>query len=331
MKFRLRSFWNNPRGLIQVPVMVTVGIYILPADGATLTANILAGGELDSPADTPSSRLDAAGDFPFVGALEASDGVSTYTGSAVALSRDWVITAGHNLDLNDDGLVDDSWSGILHLPGFGAFGIAESFVNPDYTGFANPAINDDLALFRLTTSLPAEMSFPVLGSAAVNDTITLVGFGRSGYGNYGYTSRASLTERRSGLNVIDSLDLDDEGTGLAEVFRYDFDDPSSTGQPGGSLGNDQETIIGPGDSGGAALRREGDQWILVGVNTFTEGFGGRFGDTGGGILVKPYEAWIRETTEIPEPGSVVMMVLSLLMMLGRRRSPERPSFSRGGR
>jgi len=49
-------------------------------------------------------------------ALEISSGSSAFRGSAVALSRDWVLTAGHNVDLNDDGLVDARWSDSLHLP-----------------------------------------------------------------------------------------------------------------------------------------------------------------------------------------------------------------------
>ncbi len=65
------------------------------------------------------------------------------------------------------------------------------------------------------------------------------------------------------------------------------------------MGNQLETIIGPGDSGGAALRQTTNGWELVGINTFTEGFGGRFGDSGGGILVAPYTDWIYQTTGIP--------------------------------
>ncbi len=67
---------------------------------------IMAGGETDLPTDTPSVRLDTGGDFAFVGALSISTGTQTFKGSAVALSRDWVLTAGHNADLNDDGVVD---------------------------------------------------------------------------------------------------------------------------------------------------------------------------------------------------------------------------------
>jgi len=110
-------------------------------------------------------------------------------------------------------------------------------------------------------------------------------------------------------------------TPWAEVFRYDFDDPSTTGLPGGSLGNDVETIIGPGDSGGAALRQKPDgSWELVGINTFTEGYGGRFGDIGGGVLVDPYQEWIFSVTGIPEPGTGLLLLVSLCAAcLFRRR------------
>jgi len=287
---------------------------------AAITATILAGGETDLPADTPSGRLDPEGLFPFVGALEISAGAGNYKGSAVALSRDWVLTAGHNADLNDDGLPDAGWNAMLYLSGMGSYSVAQAFTVSSYSGFANPSVNDDLALLRLANPLPLGMGYPTLGKgASIGDVITLVGFGRSGYGSYGYTSNASLTDRRYGSNVIDSFEVDDEGSGEFEVFSYDFDDPSTTGLSGGSLGNDVETIIGPGDSGGAALRQKADgSWELVGINTFTEGYGGRFGDTGGGVLVDPYTDWIYQVTGIPEPGILALMWLIPLWWMTRR-------------
>ncbi len=281
-----------------------------PLDAA-VTATILAGGETDQPADTPSRRVDAEGTFPFVGALEVSaGGGGTFRGSAVALSTEWVLTAGHNADLDDNGLPDAGWRGTFHLPGYGSFAVAEAFIHPDFTGFASPSVNDDLALLRLAVPLPAELVYPGLGTTGVGNTIVLVGFGRSGYGSYGYTTNASSTDRRFGSNVIDRLAWDDEDSGVAEVFRYDFDNPSTTGLPGGSLGNAIETIIGPGDSGGPALVWMEDGWVVVGINTFTEGYGGRFGDTGGGVLVEPYREWIRETMAIPEPAIPVLLALA---------------------
>jgi len=135
---------------------------------------------------------------------------------------------------------------------------------------------------------------------------------------YGYTTSASLTDRRFGANVIDNFQLDDEGSGRAEVFRYDFDAPGTTGLTGGSLGNDIETIIGPGDSGGAALKQTANGWELVGINTFTEGYGGRFGDTGGGVLMEPYLDWIFGTTGIPEPGCAMLWAFSVALVMWRR-------------
>lgn len=232
-----------------------------------------------------------------------------------------MLTAGHNADLNDDGLPDALWSSTFNLPGYGSFGVAQAFTHPGFTGFANPTVNDDLALLHLATPLPVGMGFSSLGSGAgIGDFITLVGFGRSGYGSYGYTTNASLTDRRFGSNVIDGFQIDDEGSGRAEVFRYDFDAPSTVGILGGSLGNDIETIIGPGDSGGAALRQTASGWELIGINTYTEGYGGRFGDTGGGVLVEPYIVWISQTTGIPKPSCFVISMFSALLMLRRKRS-----------
>lgn len=148
--------------------------------------------------------------------------------------------------------------------------------------------------------------------------VTIVGFGRSGYGSYRYTTAASLTDRRSGTNVIDTLTLDDEGGGFAEVFRYDFDDPASTALVGGSLANAIETIIGRGDSGGPALLKLGSGWDVAGISTFTDGYGGRFGDTGGGVLVAPYRDWIALTTGIPEPSTAMLRLGAMAGTLLRR-------------
>ncbi|MCX6875766.1 MAG: hypothetical protein NTW21_18450 [Verrucomicrobia bacterium] len=85
---------------------------------------ILAGGETALPADSPSGRLDTAGEFAFVGALAISNGSASYKGSAVALSRDWVLTAGHNADLNDDGLPNAMGTGAIAFNAMGTDAIA---------------------------------------------------------------------------------------------------------------------------------------------------------------------------------------------------------------
>jgi hypothetical protein len=282
---------------------------------------IMAGGEFDLPADSPSNRLDPLGinsPFNFVGALSIFTGSQTYYGSAVALSPNWVLTAGHNVDFNDDGHVDPGLTVSLHLPGVTVSSPTSITMHPSFTGFGNPSIHHDLSLFYFEDPIHDDLFTPTLGlSMQVGDVVTLVGFGRSGYGSYGYTTTASLTDRRIGYNTIRSLQQESDGDGL--LFRYDFHDPSDPF----SLGNDLETIIGPGDSGGPALVAWGGGHALVGINTFTEGYGGRFGDIGGGIALDPCWDWIGETTGltiIPEPGTMGLLLLGFLALRITRRS-----------
>lgn len=280
---------------------------------------ILAGGEFDSPVDSPSRRADPDGaysQFNFIGALEMlTSGGRTFLGSAVAISPNWVLTAGHNIDFNDDGFPDAGLAVNFHLPGFGSFSASGMFTHPSFTGFGNPTIFHDIALLRFDDPLPGAMALPILGSAplASGDLVTLAGFGRSGFGSYGYTTQASLVTRRLGGNTIGSLQSNASGDGV--LYRYTFHDPSSPF----SLGNDIETLIGPGDSGGPALRAAGDHWELVGINTFVEGSGGRFGDIGGGVALDPYWDWVFTTTGIPEPQTLTLLMLASGLLLRRRR------------
>lgn len=166
-------------------------------------------------------------------------------------------------------------------------------------------------------------------------TITLAGFGRSGFGSHGYTTDASLSDRRTGRNVVDSFERETGGDGL--LFRYDFDAPDTTGEQGGSLGNRVETLIGPGDSGGPALLWEDGGLALAGFNSFTEGFGGRFGDLGGGVALDPRWDWISETTGlaiVPEPAQFGLFLgcasLGGLFVVRRRKRAPGWEMEKGG-
>lgn len=284
---------------------------------------ILAGHENYLPADMPSLRIDVSGassPFNFVGALSMQSDGRSYIGSAAALSPNWVLTAGHNVDFNDDGAPDDGLTINFHLPGFTSYTSTSVLTYPGFTGFGNPAIHHDLALLFFDDPLPVDLAYPALGlSAGIGDVITLTGFGRSGFGSYGYTTSASLTDRRIGSNTLAAFETETNGEGL--LFRYDFDPPDGVA----SLGNDVETIIGPGDSGGPALFPYDDRYALFGVNTFTEGYGGRFGDIGGGVALDPYWGWISETTGlalVPEPMAAagVLGVVALFLVFVRRSS-----------
>lgn len=281
---------------------------------------ILAGDETALPADSPAARLDTLGSsslFNAVGSLSINSGGFSYRGSATAISPNWVLTAGHNLDINDNGAPDAGLSISFNLPGFGTYAASSFYTCPGFTGFGNPSIQRDLGLLYFANPLPAGILYPSLQSSLSAGTqVTLAGFGRSGYGSYGYTTSASLTDRRIGYNVVDSFTADDLGGGFNALFRYDFDSPDTFGLAGGSLGNNIESLIGPGDSGGPLLVGDGTIFSIAGVSTFIEGYGGRFGDIGGGIVLAPYLDWIGDTTglAIPEPSAGWLLVLGLLLL-----------------
>lgn len=286
---------------------------------------IMAGGEFALPEDRPSWRIDGGGVgsvFNFVGALEMTLDGRRYLGTGAALSPNWVLTAGHNVDFNDDGAPDAGLAASFHLPSFGVFAATSFSTHPDFTGFGNPTVQHDLSLLYFEDPLPLDLNFPVLGlSLSVGDVVTLAGFGRSGYGSYGYTTQAGTENRRLGANTVERLEVD--AAGVPRLFRYTFHGPEDPL----SLGNTVETIIGPGDSGGPVLVDWRSAQALVGVSTFTEGYGGRFGDIGGGVVLEPYWEWIADTTGltlIPEPATVAlwfgMATLLLVGVLRRRQS-----------
>jgi hypothetical protein len=299
---------------------------LLNLAGVSSVHAILAGDENALPADSPANRLDtlgAASPFNAIGSLDISASGFSYIGSATAISPDWILTAGHNLDLNDTGSPTPGLSVNFNLPGFGAYSGSTFYTCPGFTGFGNPSIQRDLGLVHLATPLPAGVLYPSLnGNLSVGTQMLLAGFGRSGYGNYGYTTLATLTDRRTGYNVVNSLQPDDGGAGYNALFNYDFSSPDTTGQPGGSLGNNLETIIGPGDSGGPALVADGTGYAIAGVNTYVEGYGGKFGDIGGGIVLAPYVGWIDSVTgitSVPEPSVFALAALGLIILVFKIR------------
>lgn len=285
----------------------------------------MAGDEFGVPEDRPSWRIDPLGQnspYSSVGGLGITSGSSNYYGTGVALSRNWILTAGHNVDYNDNGEPDTDLTVEINIPGFGSYTVDSWQTKPNFNGFGNPDVHNDLALLYIEEALP-ELVFPALGlSMGIGDTINLVGFGRSGYGSYGYTTDANTTDRRTGTNVVDSFENNPSGNGT--LFRYDFDDADTFGTADGSLGNDVETLIGPGDSGGPALMEYGDGYALVGINTFTEGYGGLFGDIGGGVALNDQWDWIFDTTglsAVPEPTQFALLFgsFSLLTIFMRRQ------------
>jgi len=287
---------------------------------------MVAGDPNGSPADSPGDRVDAnttSSLYAGVGSLfvdaTAFDGY-TYIGSATAISPTHVLTAAHMLDLDNNGTIDVNPADVAFILNYGSdlsHTIAASAfsVHSDWTGFSNPSTNDDVAVIELSVPLPAGVPIYSLNTDPfINiETVTMVGYGLSGDGVNGYTVSPSFSVKRVGQNRADVYISDDEGSGSREGWEFDFDGQSKKtnlfGRPRGSnltLGNDIETTLGGGDSGGPAFIDDGSGGLeIFGVNTF--GFGAKapapfFGSGGGGIVVAAYAGWIQSIIDsVPPP------------------------------
>lgn len=286
--------------------------------GLLVQKAVQAGSGASTPVDSPEIRIDPnvfSSPFAGVGSLSITSGTRSFTGTAVPVSPWYVLTAGHNIDDDDNGIVDANLQVSFNLNAGGDLSAsipAQAFnLNPSFTGFNHPTLAADLALIRLSTPLPDSIPiYPIIGSpVTTGQTITFVGYGGAGSGDFGYTISASLTRKRVGANVIDTITTIG---GVPAVFEYDFDFPASFGLLGGSLGNGIESVIGPGDSGSPAFITNSSGRFLAGINTFTMGSSpGRFGSQGGGVLLQPYLSWIATTASTApiitsQPASVVV-------------------------
>jgi hypothetical protein len=267
--------------------------------------------------DSPDQRIDpnvAGSRLGGVGAIQVKSRRGIFIGTGSAVGPRHILTAAHVMDLNGDGKVNslDGTQGtyfILNLGGNQTHRIAVSkfTLHPDYTGFNNPSVNDDVAILTLARPLPAGTPiYQIGGGVGLGAQITMVGYGRSGNGVSGYTTAASPEIKRVGMNMVDGFyGQDDAGKPEAnEVFRFDFDGPTGNGPLGGStLGNTIETQLGGGDSGGPVFAStESGGFLLIGISTFTQGDAPYFGSMGGGINLDPYYGFLASVLKMADRG-----------------------------
>jgi len=315
-----------------------------------------------APPDSPADRVDpntAASIFAGVGSVFAdTGGGSGYLGTGALVHgftpgkegvRNFVVTAAHVLDINDDGSADFAPSDVSFTlnagSDFSQVIVGKSItIHPNFTGFNNPVVNDDIAVIELTAN--AAPGVPVYNLSTVSsenaEVITSVGYGKSGDAISGYTTDASLSVKRVGKNQRDAVGYDDEGTGAYEVFYADFDGPDQStnvfdiGLPGfdplieGTLGNNVETMVGPGDSGGPSFLSDWNTFqplvgadgnlILLGINNFS-GTGTAtapyFGSVYGGMYIPPYAAWVDSV--VPEPATLALVAAGMAAVWMRKR------------
>ncbi len=294
------------------------GDVVVPGDPTTPIVNpepvIMAGQYLTGAPteDSPAHRVDPntiLSPFAGIGSLGLN---GSFWATAVPISSWHVLTAGHAVDTDNNGVIDVAPSSLtMHLNYGGDSTHILTFssiaLNPEFSGFNAPALNDDVAVLTLTAPLPAGVPFyPILKRPMrQGDVLTFVGYGRTGWGNYGFNLPfPNFDVKRVGQNVADLAFLDDEGFNFPEVYVFDFDGPTAASNSLGSttLGDSIETTLGNGDSGGPAFVLEGGEYQLAGINTFIARFTSSvaeppmFGSAGGGIMVFPLGSWISSQT-----------------------------------
>ena len=201
--------------------------------------------------------------------------------------------------------------------------------------------HDDLALVELVTPVPAGTPIYPLHTSALtaSEHLYFAGYGKSGFGDVGVGDPLCGTAggpacpagtviptlpievKRTGENLAEFFVNDDEGignTGPQELFLFDFDGPTDIAFfGGGTLGNDVESTIALGDSGGPSFIdsdpfQSGIQPAIAGVNTFTFEIGGAdfgqyyqpsvgsnfLGTLGGGVVVDNYVDWLNSNISV---------------------------------
>lgn len=326
--------------------------------GGTLTPLIVAGASPDSPSNRIDSNTAASAFSGVVSINIRYDGKSFICSGTLVSKRD-VVTAGHCVDTNGNGQVIDitkpgsdvrvvfNASSVVGSPGRAIVTADKVSMNPYYQGFGKCpyptttdfCVNDDVAVIHMNQDAPADAKIyrAYSGELGTGQLITMVGYGRSGDGIAGYTLGPDFRIKRTGQNVLDLFDRDDElmfGGGPKEVWYADFDGAGKDtfcdlfGVCTPILANDKEANLGGGDSGGPTFLFAEGEYLLVGNNTFGGTFAGQtpgtFGTYFGGMLLSSYLDYLELATDgaigrVPEPGSMALIGIAALAMLGTGR------------
>ena len=280
--------------------------------------------------NTSKDLPDFSSVLSFQYSLDGSDN-QEFTATGTLIDEEWILTAGHNFFVSEEQNAPAPVNGITILVGNdpnspeGSFEVEELVFHPTWITQDDFFNGNDLCLVKLKT--PIQDITPIQLFASSNEQIgSKVWF--CGFGDYANLEGQDADALSKKHAMENTLDRKNEGIRTSinstsyegGLLAFDFDNPAGTiNTLGDEILNEEESLLGSGDSkegalefegttvqgdsGGPLFMKDGSTWKLVGVlsggvSDPLEGHeDGNYGDISVFVRVSQQIDWIKSVVK----------------------------------